>query len=325
MLTPLKFHPRFFEKIWGGQKIKNLLHKDFGNLKNCGESWEVSGLAGKSSTVAEGFPLAGNDLDELTEVYMGDLVGDKVYDKYGNDFPLLVKFIDAQEDLSVQVHPDDALAQRRYGTNGKTEMWYVLQADPGSGLYVGFRDGVEKADYLQAVADGTVDRLLQFYPVKAGDVFHIPGGTVHAIGKGVLLSEIQQSSDCTYRIFDWNRVDAAGQSRELHTAEAEDALHFGGPADYHRTYAPTLNQTVPVVRCPQFATNLLHFTQPLEKVYAGIDSMVVYVCVEGSACFMEEGKEYPLHTGEVLLMPALATEAKLLPLPECKLLETYLP
>lgn len=325
MLTPLKFHPRFFEKIWGGQKIKNLLHKDFGNLKNCGESWEVSGLAGKASTVAEGFPLAGNDLNELTEVYMGDLVGDKVYDKYGNDFPLLVKFIDAQEDLSVQVHPDDALAQRRYGTNGKTEMWYVLQADPGAGLYVGFRDGVEKADYLQAVADGTVDRLLQFYPVKAGDVFLIPGGTVHAIGKGVLLSEIQQSSDCTYRIFDWNRVDAAGQSRELHTAEAEEALHFGGPADCHRTYAPTLNQTVQVVRCPQFATNLLHFTQPLEKVYAGIDSMVVYVCVEGSVCFVEEGKEYPLHTGEVLLMPALATEAKLLPLPECKLLETYLP
>lgn len=324
MLTPLKFRSQYFEKIWGGQKIKTVLNKDFGKLTNCGESWELSGIAGKVSEVENGFPLEDNALDELLEIYMGDLVGERIYDTYGNDFPLLVKFIDAQDDLSVQVHPDDALAERRYGTNGKTEMWYVIAADPGAGLYVGFKKGVTKDDYHAAVAQGTVDQLLVFYPVASGDVFFIPAGTVHAIGKGVLLAEIQQSSDCTYRIFDWNRVDAQGNARELHTTDAEEAIHFGEETEYHRYYVPAMNKTIPVVKSKQFNTNILHFNQPLEKVYAGIDSFVIYVCVEGMACFVEDGQEYLLKKGEVMLVPALTTEVQLVPLPECKLMETFI-
>lgn len=324
MLTPLKFRTQYFEKIWGGNKIKNILGKDFGSIANCGESWEVSGIAGKESEVASGFPLEDNTLDELTEIYMGDLVGDKVYDTFGNDFPLLVKFIDAQDDLSVQVHPDDQLAETRYGTNGKTEMWYVIQADKGAGLYVGFKKGVTKEQYLQAVEEGSVDQLLVFYPVAAGDIFFIPAGTVHAIGKGVLLAEIQQSSDCTYRIFDWNRADANGQTRELHTEDAIDAIHFGEECEYRMYFTPAQNKTVPIIRCKQFNINLLNFDQPLEKIYAGIDSFIIYVCIEGRICFINEGNEYLLNKGETMLIPAISTEAKLIPLTESKVLEAYL-
>jgi mannose-6-phosphate isomerase len=324
MLTPLKFNTQYFEKIWGGQKLRTLMGKDFGTMANCGESWEVSGIAGKESEVAAGLPLEGNTLPELVEVYMGDLVGEKVYDEFGNDFPLLVKFIDAQDDLSVQVHPDDALAERRYGTRGKTEMWYVLQADAGSGLYVGFKKGVTKEDYQRALAEGGVEQLLEFYPVSPGDVFFIPAGTVHAIGKGVLLAEVQQSSDCTYRVFDWNRVDANGQPRELHVAEALEALHFGGEPEYHIHYIPASNHSVPVIRCNQFNINLLHFTQPLEKVYAGIDSFIIYICTEGRVVLIDEGKEYLLNKGEVMLVPAITTEVQLIPLEESTLMEVFL-
>lgn len=324
MLTPLKFRPQFFEKIWGGQKLHTILGKDFGALANCGESWEVSGIAGKESEVAAGFPLEGNTLSELVEVYMGDLVGEKVYDEFGNDFPLLVKFIDAQDVLSVQVHPDDALAERWHGTRGKTEMWYVLQADAGSGLYVGFKKGVTKEDYQRALAEGGVEKLLEFYPVAAGDAFFIPAGTVHAIGKGVLLAEVQQSSDCTYRVFDWNRTDATGQPRELHVAEALEALHFDDEVQHHIHYTSTLNHTVPLIRCDKFNINLLHFKQPLEKVYAGIDSFVIYICTEGRVVFLYEEGEYLLNKGEVLLMPAIATDSKLLPLEESTLMEVFL-
>ncbi len=226
MLYPLKFKPFFKEKIWGGEKIKSVLHRPVSDMEHCGESWEISAIEDNVSVVSNGFFAENNDLNELIEVYMGDLLGDKVYDKYGLGFPLLIKYIDATDDLSVQVHPDDKLAQERYGMNGKTEMWYVIQADEGAGLYVGFKDGVTRDQYWDSVEEGTIDQLLRFYPVKKGDLFFIPAGTVHAIGRGVLLAEIQQPSDVTYRIFDWNRVDANGNSRELHVDEAFDAIHF---------------------------------------------------------------------------------------------------
>lgn len=322
-MYPLKFRPQYFEKIWGGQKIQQLLNKCVGHVTQCGESWEISGVTGKVSEVMNGF-LAGNGLDELVEIYMGDLVGEKVFDQFGNDFPLLIKFIDAQDDLSVQVHPDDALAQRRYGTNGKTELWFVLQADEGAGLYVGFKKGVTKADYLAAVAAGNVNELLNFYPVSAGDAFFIPAGTVHAIGKGVFLTEIQQSSDRTYRIFDWNRVDAQGNARELHTADAEEAIHFGENDEFHAYYVPTINKTVSVKESKYFNINLLHFNKPLEKVYAKIDSFVIYICLEGKASFIFEEEEYEIAKGEVVLLPAIATDMVLLPYGEAKLLEVFI-
>ena len=323
MLYPLKFRPLFFEKIWGGHKIENLLGKNIGKIANCGESWELSGIDGKESVVTNGY-LADNTLPELVEVYMGDLVGEKVFDRCGNDFPLLVKFIDAQDDLSVQVHPDDKLAALRHGTNGKTEMWYVLDADAGSGLYVGFKEGVTKQQYLQAVADGTVDSLLVFYPAKPGDVFFIPAGTVHALGKGVMVAEIQQSSDVTYRIFDWNRVGSDGKGRQLHTLEAEDALHFEDKTAYKVDYEKAVNKTVPVINCNQFNVNVVEFDKTLEKLYAKIDSFVIYVCLEGSANVIYEGEAQRLTKGEVMLVPAIATELAMVPEGQTKMLEVYI-
>ena len=296
MLYPLKFRPLFFEKIWGGHKIEKLLGKNIGKLANCGESWELSGIDGKESVVTNGY-LADNTLPELVEIYMGDLVGEKVFDRCGNDFPLLVKFIDAQDDLSVQVHPDDELAKLRYGTNGKTEMWYVVDADEGSGLYVGFKEGVTKQQYLDAVKAGMVDSLLVFHPVKPGDVFFIPAGTVHAIGKGVMVAEIQQSSDVTYRIFDWNRVGADGKGRQLHTLEAEDALHFDDRTQYAVEYERAVNKTIPLVNCKPFNVNVVDFDKALEKVYAQIDSFVLYVCLEGSAHVVYDQGQQPLPDG----------------------------
>ena len=323
MLYPLKFRPLFFEKIWGGHKIEKLLGKNIGKLANCGESWELSGISGKESEVSDGI-LAENTLSELVEIYMGDMVGEKVFDRYGNDFPLLVKFIDAQDDLSVQVHPDDELAALRHGTNGKTEMWYVVDADAGSGLYVGFKEGVTKQQYLQTVADGTVDSLLVFYPAKPGDVFFIPAGTVHALGKGVMVAEIQQSSDVTYRIFDWNRVGSDGKGRQLHTLEAEDALHFDDKTAYKVDYEKAVNKTVPVINCNQFNVNVIEFDKTLEKVYAKIDSFVIYVCLEGSANVVYEGEAQRLTKGEVMLVPAIATELAMVPEGRTKMLEVYI-
>ncbi|HNW68582.1 MAG TPA: class I mannose-6-phosphate isomerase [Bacteroidales bacterium] len=323
MLYPLKFTPILKDKIWGGNKIKNILHKNT-NSDRCGESWEISGLKDNVSVVNYGF-LADNELDELIEVYMGDLVGEKNYDQFGTDFPLLIKFIDANDVLSVQVHPDDALAFRGHQSTGKTELWYVIEAEKGSGLYVGFKEGVTKETYLNAVANGSVEQLLNYYPVHAGDVFWIPAGTVHAIGKGVFLTEIQQSSDITYRIFDWNRKDAQGLSRELHTQEATDAIHFEEKITYKINYEHINNQTISLIRSQEFNINLLEFENPLEKIYAQLDSFVIYICLEGKVhlCY-EEGEETMIEKGDVILIPAALSEMKLIPQHHAKLLEIYL-
>lgn len=323
MLYPLKFKPQFVEKIWGGNKIQSVLGKNTEGIQKVGESWEISGLEGRVSEISNGF-LAENDLNEIIEVYMTDLVGEKIFDEFGLGFPLLIKFIDAAENLSVQVHPDDALAMRRYGMNGKTEMWYVIQADEGAGLYVGFKKGVTKQDYLKAVANGTVEALLEFYPVKPGDAFFIPAGTVHAIGKGVLLTEIQQSSDITYRIFDWNRKDANGLSRELNTAEAEEALNFGTQAKFKIDYCIEKERTNSVIDCDQFKVNVMTFSQPVEKVYAKIDSFIIYICIDGKVKIQHEGSTETIQKGECVLVPSIATSLQLIPETETKLLEVHL-
>lgn len=348
MLYPLKFKPVFKEKIWGGSKIKTLLNRPVVEIDQCGESWEISAIEDNVSVVSNGFLADENDLNELIEVYMGDLVGDKVYDEFGLGFPLLIKFIDACDDLSVQVHPDDELAQQRYGMNGKTEMWYVIQAEPGAGLYVGFKDGVTRQKYCDAVDNGNVDELLRFHPVQKGDVFFIPAGTVHAIGKGVLLAEIQQPSDVTYRIFDWNRVDANGESRELHIDEAFDAIHFdtdehlvdkqndgtGGEKEDSKEkctipagkidYKEAFNVSSPVIRSPFFNLNEIYFEKPLKKNYTEIDSFIIYICIEGNVqCFTEE-EQIELKKGEVMLVPACTNELNLIPTEKSRLLEIYL-
>lgn len=324
MLYPFKFEPILKDKIWGGERMKTILNKDLGSSKCCGESWEVSGLVGDESVIANGF-LAENNLNELLEIYLTELVGEKNYEKYGLGFPLLIKFIDAQDNLSVQVHPDDELAQRKYGQSGKTEMWHVIAAESGSGLYVGFNKAVPKIQFEAAIAEGTVADLLKFYPVQPGDTFMIPAGTVHAIGKGVLLAEIQQPSDVTFRVFDWNRVDDEGNSRELHVAEALEAIHFEEQTgNFKVAYTPTLNKTVKLVRSQYFNTSLLEFDKPLNKSFVEIDSFVIYMCLDGQVLLVygDEGRER-LETGEVVLVPADMEELHLLPARKSRLLEVY--
>jgi len=322
-LYPLKFNPIFKEKIWGGQKIKTILNKNFGSLCNCGESWELSGIEGDISEVSEGF-LEENNLNDLIEIFMYDLVGDKVYEKYGLGFPLLIKFIDADDDLSVQVHPDDSLAMKRYNMNGKTELWYILDSNPGSGLYIGFKKGVTKNDYLKAVSDGTIDKILEFYPAKRGDFFFIPGGTVHAIGKGILLAEIQESSDITYRIYDWNRTDEHGNSRELHCDDALDAIHFEDKIEYKINFEEKFNSTTKILRNEYFNINLLSFDKPLQKVFVNIDSFVIYVVVEGEIHFMYDNSLTEAKKGELILKPASMEELNLIPAVDSKVLEIYI-
>jgi mannose-6-phosphate isomerase len=322
-LYPLKFTPILKEKIWGGNKIETILKHKISPMRNCGESWEVSGLVEDESVVSNGF-LAENNLNELLEIYLTDFVGEKNYEKYGLGFPLLIKFIDAQDNLSVQVHPDDTLAQEKYGQNGKTEMWHVIEADEGAGLYVGFNQKVTEQQYVSAVEAGTLEALLKFYPVKAGDTFMIPAGTVHAIGKGVLLAEIQQPSDITFRIFDWNRVDENGNSRELHTEEALDAIHFEeNVGDFKVKYAPEKNKTVTLVHSPFFNTNMLDMDMQVEKSFAQLDSFVIYMCLEGSVFLVSGDFKERMETGEVVVVPAEIDQLQIIPDPKAKLLEVY--
>ena len=322
-LYPLKFKPILKDKIWGGTRLKTLLYKEISDANCCGESWEVSGLVGDESMIINGF-LAENNLNELLEIYMTELVGEKNYEKYGLGFPLLIKFIDAQDNLSVQVHPDDELAQRKYGQSGKTEMWHVIASEPGSGLYVGFNKTVSKAQFEEAIANGTVEDVLQFYPVQPGDTFMIPAGTVHAIGKGVLLAEIQQPSDITFRVFDWNRVDDEGNARELHVQEALEAIDFNHQTDNFKVeYQPQLNKTVRLVRSQYFNTSLLEFDQPLSKSFVEIDSFVIYMCLDGQILLAYGDERERLETGEVVLIPAEMEEIQLLPARKSKVLEVY--
>ncbi len=323
-LYPLKFTPIYKTKIWGGSKLKNLLHKMGAHSQQCGESWEISAVENNISVVSNGF-LKDNELDELIEVYMGDLVGEKVYDMFGNQLPLLIKFIDAAENLSVQVHPDEQAEKKMEGIHAKTELWYVVQADEGAGLYIGFKKGVTKPIYLQKVKENRVEELLEFYPVKSGDVFFIPGGTIHAIGKGVLLAEIQQSSDTTYRIFDWNRVDDNGKKRALHLNEAEDALDFLADKKYKIDYVQKANEAVSILRSPYFNLNYLNYSRAFEKIYIEIDSFTIYLCIDGAVEIFYENKKTTLKKGESLLIPASCSEISIAPNDTVQLLEIYMP
>ncbi|RLD89831.1 MAG: mannose-6-phosphate isomerase [Bacteroidetes bacterium] len=323
-LYPLKFTPVFKDKIWGGQKIKTSLGIDYGNLPNCGEAWMVSGVEGNPTLVSNGF-LAGNELNELVEIYMGDLVGDKVYDEYGIEFPLLIKFIDANDWLSIQVHPDDELAAKRKIGRGKTEMWYILEADEEAQLIAGFNQKMNKEKYLNHLEDKTLKEILNFEPVKKGDVFYIPSGRVHALGPGILLTEIQQTSDTTYRIYDWDRIDAAGLQRELHTEEALDAIDFEFHKKYRTDYTPVINKTVPVVKSPYFVTGLITLKNPLKKDYEELDSFVIYILLEGSLTVKWEHGEIQMKKGETVVIPNALDTLELIPTGLVKLLEVYIP
>lgn len=322
-LYPLKFKTIYKDKIWGGNKIKTYLHKDFGNLPNCGETWEISGVKSDVSVVANG-ELAGESLADLLEKFKGELVGEKVYSHFGNIFPLLIKFIDANEDLSIQVHPNDELAKKRHNSFGKTEMWYVIEADPGSTLIAGFNKELTEQEYLDKFNSGHLTDVLNKEDIKAGDVFFLPAGRVHTIGKGLLIAEIQQTSDITYRIYDFDRVDDKGNKRELHTEEALAAIDYKHYPEYKTQYQPKKDETVHLVSCPYFTTNLLDFTTGATKDYSNLDSFVIYVCVEGEFIVKTNGEEYPVKMGDCILLPKSVDHVALTTTSGFKILESYI-
>lgn len=323
MLYPLKFKTIFKDKIWGGEKIKTYLGKDFAPLPNCGETWEISGVKSDVSVIANG-PLTGTSLADLLSDRKAELIGKKNYERFGNEFPLLVKFIDANEDLSIQVHPDDELAKKRHNSKGKTEMWYVIQADAGATLISGFNQQVDKDLYLKKFNAGELTDILNKEEVEAGDVFFLPAGRVHTIGKGLLIAEIQQTSDITYRIYDFDRVDDKGNKRELHVDEALDAIDYTFYDEYKTRYNSTLNQPVELVDCPYFTTNILAYTQDTARDYSILDSFVIHVCVEGSYILNYGIEELPVQMGDCVLIPATSEHVTLKTTEGFKILESYI-
>lgn len=300
---PLKFTPVLKEKIWGGTKLNKLLNKD-SNSANLGESWEISGVANDISVVENG-PLKGRSLKDLLKEFNADLLGKAVYKQFGEEFPLLIKYIDAQTALSVQLHPNDELARKRHQSFGKTEMWYIMQADENAEINVGFKHTTSKEEYVKSLEEGKIVELLNFEKVKKGDAFFINTGKVHAIGAGVLLAEIQQTSDITYRIYDWDRVDANGEGRELHTSLALDAIDFEKKEDYKLSYDHIENQSSNIASCKYFTTNFLPVQGKVEKNYSEIDSFIIYMCVKGQVEIEINGNLEKMEQGQTLLIPAV--------------------
>jgi len=322
-LYPLKFKPNYKEKIWGGNSLKKVLNKT-GASEKTGESWEISGIEGELSVIANGF-LQDNDLQDLIEIYMGELVGERIYAQYGLEFPLLIKFIDAQDVLSIQVHPDDALAKERHNAYGKTEMWYIIDAAEKADIITGFNQKLDKAKYLEHFNKGELPQILKRESITQGDAFFMPAGRVHAIGKGTLLAEIQQTSDITYRIYDWDRKDDKGNERELHTDLAVDAIDFNMVNNAKIDYKQEVNHTTTLKRCNYFTTNILEFDQIIARDYNLLDSFVIYMCMEGKFTIDYNGEEkIELSKGETVLIPNELSDIKLTPNGKAKILEVYL-
>lgn len=321
-LYPLKFRPILKPMIWGGNDIPAFKQIET-DKENIGESWEVSGVKGNISVVANG-ELAGKALDELICEHQQQLVGKKVYEKFGNTFPLLIKFIDARSDLSIQVHPNDELAKQRHNSFGKTEMWYVINATPDAFLYTGFAKQITPEQYVQTVSDNTFTDTLQRFDVKAGDVFFLPAGRVHAIGAGCFIAEIQQTSDITYRIYDYNRKDAQGNYRELHTELAKEAIDYKLYDSYKTDYAAEKNRAVKLASCRYFTTNLLEIDHSVTRDYKELDSFVIYICMNGRCQIKDDkGNMVSLRQGESLLIPANTVSVEIIPSEYSKILETY--
>lgn len=323
MLYPLKFNPIFKHRIWGGTRLKDLFGKDFTPLPNCAESWELSGVKENLSVVENGF-LAGNNISELIEIYMGDLVGDKVFEKYGTEFPLLIKLIDTNSFLSIQVHPDDAYARKHHNSAGKNEMWVVLAAEPDAEIITGFNRNVDKETYLEHLNNKTLKEILNVEKAQKGDVYYIPAGRIHAIGSGITLLEIQQSSDVTYRVYDWDRKDENGEYRQLHTDQALEVLDFKKHDHYKTHYEPEENKFVELVKTPFFTTRIMEFTEEREIDYAFVDSFVIYSCIEGNLMLNYPGGVEIVQAGNIVLLPAEMNNITLTPQGKCKLVESYI-
>ncbi|SHJ85824.1 type I phosphomannose isomerase catalytic subunit [Pseudozobellia thermophila] len=315
---PLKFQPILKERLWGGTKLRDVLGKPI-ESDITGESWELSAVKGDVSIVENG-ALAGRSLQQLIDQAPGQLLGKSVYERFGTDFPILIKFIDAKQDLSIQLHPNDELAKKRHNSFGKTEMWYVMDADQDARLIVGFNKDVTKEEYAKSLEDDSLLDLLNYEKVAEGDTFFINTGKIHAIGAGVLLAEIQQTSDITYRVFDFNRRDKNGNLRELHTDLALDAIDYTKKDDFKVAYGNQKDAVNPMVDCPYFTTNYLDLSKDLEQDLGDRDSFTIYMCVGGAATIANEFGSVEIEKGQTTLLAA-STEAVKISTDGARLLE----
>lgn len=323
-IYPLKFLPLFKQRVWGGNKIAKELGVDFSPLPSCGELWCLSGLPEQETVVANGF-LAEATLEEVIEMYTDELLGEENYAEFGLNFPLLLKILDANDNLSVQVHPDDDYAERNGLSNGKNEMWYVLQADKDARIFNGFNKNMTKAEVINRVRDNNLIDVLNCTNAEKGDLFYIPAGLVHSLGKGCLVAEIQQSSDTTYRIYDWGRKDKDGKERTLHLEQALQVLDFkgmrsNGKVHYHREKDKTNN----MLTTPFFTVNHIHCFQGLKKDYSALDSFVIYFCVGGAGFIETNSGRIPLNAGEAMMLPAICQSASIQPRNSIEILEIFI-
>lgn len=330
-MYPLIFKPNMQTVVWGGKRLlpyKGLEPSD----ESIGESWEVSAVESSPSIVANG-PLAGRSLIDVVSEYGEELLGESVARKYNGKMPLLVKFIDAERDLSIQVHPNDEMAQRVHGKFGKTEMWYVIDAQPGAYLYAGFSKKISKEEYMQRIADGTICDVLAKHEVHPGDVFYLPAGRVHAICGGILLAEVQQSSDVTYRIFDYNRPGLDGKPRELHTELAAQALDFNVETDYRTHYGASLERAAHVVDTPYFDVRVMDVSQVFHRNLIKYDSFIISMCLKGSCRIrLRNSENIPagcsdivVHEGNSCLIPACIADYDIVPITSyAKILEAHI-
>ena len=304
-----KFEPLLKQTIWGGNKIVAFKHIQ-SDMENVGESWEVSGVPGDESVVANG-ECKGKTLNEVLAEMKQKLVGEENYKRFGDRFPLLIKFIDARQDLSIQVHPDDETAHRQGKAMGKTEMWYVMDSDEDASLKVGLKKKITPEEYARMVEDDTICDALGNYKVKSGDCFFIPAGRIHAICSGSFIAEIQQTSDVTYRIYDYKRKDKNGNYRELHTKEAAEAIDYTVLDDYRTEYTPVKNEATQLVSCPLFTTAVYDLTEPMTLDYSEFDSFVILIALKGEGSILtSSGNSYSFREGESILLPATTEMVK---------------
>ena len=314
-----KFEPLLKQTLWGGDKIIPLKRLNT-KMEQVGESWEISGVKDFETIVANG-PDKGKSLNQLVSEMKDQLVGKENYERFGDEFPLLVKFIDARQDLSIQVHPSDEVAHRQGKSHGKTEMWYALPSTPGAMLYNGLKQQITPEQYKQMVENDTITDALARYEVHEGDVFFIPAGRIHTIGAGCFVAEIQQTSDVTYRIYDFKRKDKNGNYRELHTQLAAESIDYTVLDNYRTEYEPLKNEGVQVVTCPYFTTAVYDLTEPMTLDYSELDSFVILIAVKGEGRLICNGEEMPFQMGDTVLLPATTNEVRVEG--EVKFLETY--
>jgi mannose-6-phosphate isomerase len=311
-----KFQPLLKQTLWGGDKIIPFKHLST-VMENVGESWEISGVK-DNETIAAG---DGRSLNQLVRDMKGRLVGEANYQRFGDEFPLLIKLIDARQDLSIQVHPTDEIAHRQGRERGKTEMWYVMDSAPDAKLYNGLKLQITPEQYKQMVADDTICDALAQYSVKEGDCFFIPAGRIHSIGAGCFLAEIQQTSDVTYRIYDFKRKDKDGNYRQLHTQEASESINYTVLDDYRTHYQPQTNESQLLVECPYFNTAVYDLTEAMTIDYSELDSFVILIGMKGEGTLAIDGETVAFSAGETILIPASAQEVRTEG--TIKFLETY--